>query len=36
MQNRYNVEIVNCIFQNIRKNLKLFDNIIIYYCGDFR
>ena len=36
MQNRYNIEIINRIFQDIRKDLKSFDDIIIYFCDDFR
>ena len=35
MQNRYNVEIVNYIFRNIQKNIKLFDNIITYFSDNF-
>ena len=34
MQNYYNIEIINRIFQNIRKNLKSFNNIIICFCDD--
>ena len=36
MQNRYNIEIINYIFQNIRKDFKSFNNIIICFCDDFR
>ena len=36
MQNRYNVEIVNRIFKDIRKDLKSFDDIVTCFCGDFR
>ena len=36
MQNRYNIEIVNRIFINIRKNLKSFNDIIICFCENFR
>ena len=36
MQNRYNIEIINYIFQNIRKDFRSFNNIIIYFCDNFR
>ena len=36
MQNRYNVEVVDRMFQNFRKNFRLFGGIVIYFCGDFR
>ena len=35
-QNRYDIEIVDRIFQNIRENLTFFDNIIICFCDNFR
>lgn len=36
MQNRYNIETVDRMLQDIRKNLKSFDSIVICFCGDFR
>ena len=35
IQNRYNIEIVNYMLKNIRKNLKLFNNIITCFYEDF-
>ena len=35
MQNRYNVEIINRILKNIRKNFKSFNNIVMCFCENF-
>ena len=36
MQNRYDIEIVDRMLQNVRKNIDPFDEIVTCFCDDFR